>query len=117
MSRDPFLYLDDIIEAITKIRYYTNGMEYEHFSCDEKTVDAVIRNLEVLGEAVKNVPEEMKMQFPDIEWRKIVAIRNLMIHEYFGINKYLIWDIVIKKLDPLFDAVDLLLKAGQIEKS
>lgn len=117
MSRDPYLYLDDIVEAITKIRNYTNGIEYEIFSRDEKTVDAVIRNLEVLGEAVKNVPEEMKIQFPDIEWRKIVAIRNLMIHEYFGINKYLIWDIVTTKLDSLFEAVDSLLKAEQIENS
>ena len=101
MLRDHRLYLDDIREAIRAIREYTEGLTFESFSADRKTIDAVIRNLEIIGEAAKNLPEEIKATSGDIEWRKIVALRNLLIHEYFGVSKPVVWDIVQNKLDPL----------------
>jgi uncharacterized protein with HEPN domain len=101
MLRDHRLYLDDIREAIQAIREYTEGLTFESFSADRKTIDAVIRNLEIIGEAAKNLPEEFKAMSGDIEWRKIVGLRNLLIHEYFGVSKPVVWDIVQNKLDPL----------------
>jgi len=101
MSRDFRLYLDDIWEAIRAIREYTDGLTFESFAADRKTIDAVVRNLEVIGEAAKNLPEEIKASSGDIEWKKITGLRNLLIHEYFGISKPVIWDIVRNKLDLL----------------
>ena len=101
MSRDFRLYLDDIWEAIRTIREYTDGLTFESFAADRKTIDAVVRNLEVIGEAAKNLSEEIKASSGDIEWKKIIGLRNLLIHEYFGISKPVIWDIVKNKLDPL----------------
>ena len=101
MSRDFKLYLDDMIEAIRAIREYTGGMTFESFAADRKTIDAVVRNLEIIGEAAGNLPEEIKDKGGDIEWRKIIGLRNLLIHEYFGISKPVVWDIVQNKLDLL----------------
>ena len=101
MLRDHRLYLDDIREAIRAIREYTERLTFESFSADRKTIDAVIRNLEIIGEAAKNLPEEIKATSGDIEWRKIVALRNLLIHEYFGVSKPVVWDIVKNKLDAI----------------
>lgn len=109
MLRDHRLYLDDIREAIQAIREYTEGLTFESFSGDRKTIDAVIRNLEIIGEAAKNLPEEFKAMSGDIEWRKIVGLRNLLIHEYFGVSKPVVWDIVQNKLDPLDKFCSLLL--------
>ena len=67
---------------------------------DEKTVDAVVRNLEIIGEAVKNITEEIRKEYNDIEWRKIAGLRDILIHHYFGINLPIIWDIVTRKIPP-----------------
>ena len=110
MYRDPILYLEDILDAIRKIHEYTAEITFEDFCGDEKTVDAVIRNLEVIGEAAKNLPQNMKDIHPEIEWRKITAIRNIVVHQYFGIDNVIIWDVISTKLDPLYDAATDLLK-------
>ena len=86
MSRDVRLYLDDILIAAKKIQRYTEEMNYDQFIRDERTYDAVIRNLEVIGESARNVPDEFRNRFPDIEWRSISALRNILIHEYFAIR-------------------------------
>ena len=101
MLRDYRLYLDDIREAIQAIREYTEGWTFESFSADHKTIDAVIRNLEIIGEAARNLPAEIKEMGGDIEWRKIVGLRNLLTHEYFGVSKPVVWDIVKNKLDAI----------------
>ena len=98
MPRDYKVYLDDILEAIAKIKRFTSGIDSEMFSNDEKTVDAVIRNLEVIGEAVKKIPEEFRNQYPAVEWKKIAGLRDILIHEYFGIDVEIVWDIVQNKL-------------------
>ena len=101
MPRDIRLYLDDMLEAIRAIQEYTGGMTFESFAADRKTIDAVVRNLEIIGEAARNLPEEIKGEGGEIEWRKIIGLRNLLIHEYFGISKPVVWDIVQNKLDLL----------------
>lgn len=101
MHRDFRLYLDDILLAIDHIREYVHDFDRERFAGDSKTVDAVIRNLEIIGEASKNLPDAVKAASTEIEWIKIIAMRNILTHEYFGVNKVLLWDIIENKLGTL----------------
>jgi uncharacterized protein with HEPN domain len=101
MPRDYKVYADDILEAIAKVKRFTIGLDQESFSKDEKTFDAVIRNLEVIGEAIKKIPEEVRNRYPAIEWKKIAGVRDILVHEYFGIDVDIVWDIVQHKLSPL----------------
>jgi uncharacterized protein with HEPN domain len=110
MFRDVRLFLDDILESIKKIRDYTIGMDYDAFIKDPKTQDAVVRNLEIIGEAAGRLPEKVRLEAAEIEWRKIVALRNILAHEYFGVSLPVLWDIVQNKLDPLEGSCQILLK-------
>ena len=101
MPRDYKVYLDDILEAATKIRDYTKGLTLEGLKGDAKTLDAVVRNLEIIGEAAKKVPEEIRRRCPDVEWKRIAGLRDILIHEYFGIDVNIVWDIVRNRLSPL----------------
>jgi uncharacterized protein with HEPN domain len=91
MRRDFRLYLDDILEAIQQIRTYVADQNEETFANDRKTQDAVVRNLEIIGEAAGNLPDQVRQGEPEIDWRKITGLRNILIHEYFGINLPIIW--------------------------
>jgi uncharacterized protein with HEPN domain len=88
------LFCDDIVEAIDRIVRYTAGMTYEEFAADTKTQDAVIRNLEILGEAVRSLPEAFKDQYPDVPWREIRRMRDRLIHHYFGVSLKIVWETV-----------------------
>lgn len=101
MPRDIRQYLEDILEAINRIRSFTEGQDQNAFTNDLKTQDAVLRNLGVIGEAVGRLPETFEAAAPDVEWRKIRALRNILVHEYFGINLPIVWDVVQNKLDPI----------------
>jgi len=101
MLRDFRLYLDDILEAIHQIRTYLADQDEEAFKKDRKTQDAIIRNLEIIGEAAGKLPEQIQKDEPEIDWRKITGLRNILIHEYFGINLPIVWDVVQNKLGPL----------------
>jgi len=83
------LYLEDIKDSIRKIEKYTRGVGLDKFSRDEKLIDAVVRNLSIIGEAVINIPKEIKGKNPDVAWKEIKGMRNKVIHEYFGIDEYL----------------------------
>jgi len=87
-------------------------MDHKAFSSDLKTQDAVVRNLEIIGEAARHLPAEITDRVPAIEWPKIMGLRNILTHEYFGINLAIIWDIVQHKLDPLDEACRKLLKGS-----
>jgi uncharacterized protein with HEPN domain len=93
-ERDNQLYLDDINEAITKIETYTKGMTFPIFQNDTKTIDAVVRNIEIIGEAVRHLPESFRIRYPDIPWNLIVGARNKAIHEYFGVDVVILWKTV-----------------------
>ncbi|MEO5359532.1 MAG: DUF86 domain-containing protein [Nitrospirota bacterium] len=94
MYRDYRLYLEDILEAISRIKQYTRGRDYENFISDTKTQDAVVRNLEIIGEAAGRLPKSCLLAAPETQWRKIVGIRNILTHEYFGVSFPIVWDIV-----------------------
>ena len=94
MPRDFRLYLDDILDAVHQIRVYIAGMNEDDFAKDRKTQDAVIRNLEIIGEAAGNLPDQFQKMAQEIDWRKIKGLRNILIHEYFGINLPIIRDVV-----------------------
>ena len=107
---DPLLYLDDILEAIGKIKRYTEGMSFDDFLGDEKTVDAVIRNLEIFGEAAKHIPDDFKALHPDVPWKEIAGMRDKLIPAYFGVDLSLIWYTVQNELDELERSIKKLLE-------
>lgn len=106
MPRDYRVYLEDILEAIQKIQRYTSNLTLDQLRVDVKTLDAVIRNLEIIGEAIKKIPDEVREKHPEIEWKKMAGLRDILIHEYFGIDVEIIWDIVQNKLFDLRSQLD-----------
>jgi len=85
-NRNYVMYLEDIIHCINKIEQYTGELYYEEFAKDTLVFDAVIRNLEVIGEASKNVPEDIMRHYPNVSWKSMIGLRNILIHEYFGVE-------------------------------
>ena len=92
------LYFDDILTSIERIFEYTQMIDFNLFKRDYKTVDAVIRNFEIIGEAAKNIPDDIKEQYPDVPWDEMYALRNRISHAYFGIDYEIIWDIITNHL-------------------
>jgi uncharacterized protein with HEPN domain len=111
MSRSIRLYLEDILTSGVKVRRYTEGMSFEDFQGDERTYDAVVRNLQIIGEAVKNIPPEIRLKYSEVEWRKIAGLRDILAHAYFSIEDEIVWDIVETKIPPLIIVVERILEA------
>ena len=109
MPRDYRLQLTDILDAITFIEEITGGITVEKFKSNRLVRDAVIRNLQVIGEAVRVLPDEVKNKSVDVQWHKIAGMRNMIIHEYFGIDMDIIWNVVKEKLPELKCACNSLL--------
>ena len=99
----------DILNAIEKIQGYTEGFDYSRFQADPKTVDAVIRNLEIIGEAAKHIPEDFKEKHLDIPWREMSDMRNLLSHEYFGVNEKLVWNTITTDIPAVISPLEALL--------
>lgn len=109
-KRNTELLLLDMIEAIDKIHTYISGITKEQFLSDEKTIDAVVRNLEILGEAANRLPEDFKLRHSNVEWIKIIGLRHRIVHDYFGIDLEIIWSILEKNLH---DFEKLLIKISE----
>ena len=94
-------YLDDIREAVEKIERFTNGMEYDEFTEDPKTVDAVLRNFEVIGEAAKNIPEDVRREYSDVPWSEMAGMRDKLIHGYATIDLQIVWTTIQEEIPAL----------------
>ncbi|CAA7622033.1 conserved hypothetical protein [Candidatus Terasakiella magnetica] len=93
--------IEDMLEAIDRIRRYTSGMSEGDFIADDRSVDAVIRNLEIVGEAAKRVPPHVAVRHPEIPWSRMTEIRNILVHEYHSVDPSIIYDSVRHDLPPL----------------
>lgn len=101
MLRHYKLYLEDMLASAESILDYVSGFSKDDFLADKMRVDAVVRNYEIIGEAASRIPSEIQEKYPKIDWRRIVDLRNVLIHEYFGINRNILWDITANKLPRL----------------
>jgi uncharacterized protein with HEPN domain len=115
-ERDPILYLEDIVLSMQRVQEYITGLDFHHFKRDYKTVDAVVRNFEVIGEASKNLSESIKSKYPHVPWKEMYRLRNRISHEYFGIDYEIIWHIVTKHLPVNFKDVSEILEKEQSNK-
>lgn len=97
-KREPKLYLEDIKNSIKKIEKYTSNLSFNEFKKDTLKIDAVVRNLTIIGEAAKNIPEEIKSKNPDIAWNGAISMRNKVTHEYFGIDEDILWKTIKEDL-------------------
>lgn len=104
-NRDPMLYVRDAINFIAKIKEYTKGLSATTLRNSDLHFDATIRNLEILGEAIKNIPDEWKDEEPSIQWKNIANFRNRLAHAYFGIDDEIIWDIISNHLEAVREAL------------
>jgi uncharacterized protein with HEPN domain len=109
-NRSPDLLVDDILEAARKIQKYTHGLTFEKFATDDKTVDAVVRNFEIIGEASIRLPNDFKDIHPEIDWTRIRGFRNRIVHDYFGIDVEIVWQIIETYLPGLVFEIEAVLK-------
>ncbi|NCV86346.1 MAG: DUF86 domain-containing protein [Oxalobacteraceae bacterium] len=104
-KRNPALLINDILDSCNKILQYTSYMSFEEFLKDSKTIDAVIRNFEIIGEAANRLPDEFKEEYPSIDWHKIRGFRNRIVHDYMGIDFSIVWDIRNSYLPSLIESL------------
>lgn len=109
--KDPIVYVDHILESIADIISYTNGLSWEEFLNDKEKQDAVIRKIEIIGEAARNIPTDFTKQHRYIPWKVISGMRNKLIHEYFSVDLALVWQVVQKDLPKLKVQLEKLLNS------
>lgn len=98
MKKDPTIFLKHILESIEQIEKYTQSLPEKEFLASSQIQDAVLRRLEIIGEAVRNLPEDFRQSYPDIAWNKAMGTRNILIHHYFGIDLGIVWNTVKESL-------------------
>jgi uncharacterized protein with HEPN domain len=104
------LYIEDILESIRKIERYIENLDYKEFEKNELIVDAVIRNLEIIGEASRNIANNIRNKYTDIPWKRTIGLRNIATHEYFGIDLSIIWEIITVNLPETKPKIELMVK-------
>jgi uncharacterized protein with HEPN domain len=110
LGKDYKAYIHHILDAITAIEKYTQGMSFEEFEKDGKTIDAVIRNFEVIGEASSKLPKEFKESYQDVPWKSIIGLRNVLIHDYLGVDIFAVWGNLKRDLPTLKGQMESILK-------
>jgi uncharacterized protein with HEPN domain len=104
-NRSAELLIEDILDAARKIQRFTIGITFEDFIADDKTVDAVVRNFEVIGEASNRLPPEFKQRYAEVDWARIKGFRNRIVHDYFGIDHIIVWNIIQHYLPRLIETL------------
>ncbi|HPO16499.1 MAG TPA: DUF86 domain-containing protein [Candidatus Hydrogenedentes bacterium] len=112
-KRDVRLFLSDILDAISKIERYTDGLSFSEYEKNDMVVDAVTRNLEVIGEAAKMIPPELKTRYSSIEWRRVSGFRDIAIHAYFNVDSEIMWNIATQYLSTLKAVVTKMLSDAE----
>jgi uncharacterized protein with HEPN domain len=107
--RTPALYIKDILESMSLIEQFVEGMELEDFKKDIKTSDAVIKRFENIGEATKNIPEEIKAGYPDIPWKEMAGMRDKLVHFYFGVKHELVWTAIKNRIPEIRPIIEKLM--------
>jgi uncharacterized protein with HEPN domain len=110
MKRDVRVYIEDIQESINKIEEYTKKITENDFYKNTQIQDAVLRRLEIIGQAVKNIPEEIRKRYPGIPWKKIAGLRDVLIHEYFGVNLKRAWKVI---REDIYTLRNVIIKVGE----
>ncbi|MEK7250657.1 MAG: DUF86 domain-containing protein [Bacteroidota bacterium] len=105
MKRDIRVFLQDIVDSIEKLEQYTELVAEPEFYVDTEKQDAIIRRIEIIGEAVANLPMELRDKFPDVPWRDMVGMRNVMIHNYFGVTLAMVWRVASSDLPKLKERI------------
>lgn len=103
-------YIQDILEAIIDVKEFTKGMKFEDFVRDKKTTNAVVRSLEVIGEATKRIPGRMRKKYSEVPWKRMAGMRDKLIHEYFGIDLEIVWQVINSELPPLKPSIQKILE-------
>ena len=109
-KRDWKILFEDILDSIYKIDNYTKGIDFETFKSNSMLIDAVVRNIEIIGEASSKIPDEIKNKFSEVPWVKLKGIRNRIVHDYFGVDVEIIWKIIEKDLVELRQQIEIALK-------
>ncbi|MEZ4526424.1 MAG: DUF86 domain-containing protein [Desulfobacterales bacterium] len=117
MKRNSTLFLKDIVNACEYIRKFVEGLTFEEFLQDEKTSSAVIRKFEIIGEAVKNVPEFVRKKYPDILWKDMAGMRDRLIHGYFGIDYFIVWNSITSDIPNILSSVSKIVDDLEKEKA
>jgi uncharacterized protein with HEPN domain len=100
-KRDPRLFMTDVLDAIEKIERYTAGLTFDQFEANEMVLDAVVRNLEIIGEATRYIPATLRERYNQIEWSRVVGFRNIVIRAYFAVDVEIVWTIATQRLSEL----------------
>lgn len=110
MKRDYKLFIEDILDSILKIEAFVDRMQYKDFVADDKTSSAVVRKLEIIGEAAKNIPREIRLKHKEVPWSDLAKMRDKIIHFYFGVDYEIVWKVVKERLPLLGEDIKKMLK-------
>lgn len=114
MKREYLDYIQDILDSIKDIDVFIKGIDFQNFKNDRKTINAVIRSLEIIGEAAKKIPDEIREKYSNISWKNIAGMRDKLIHEYFGIDEEIIWKVASEEIPALKSSIQKLF--NELEK-
>jgi len=117
IRRNWSIFFEDILSSINKVERYITDLDFDEFAENEVLIDAVVRNLEIIGEASKNIPEEVQERYPKIPWKRMIGLRNIVIHKYFEVDLSIVWEIITKNLPDTKPAIQAAVQDQRISEA